>query len=60
MINKAKQYLLQYQSECVDAFNMEVSAEDIKNNPEAKKLARTINRQGKLIDKAIKILDKIG
>lgn len=60
MITRAKQYLMQYQSECVDAFRMEVSTEDVRNNPEARKLARTINRQGKLIDKVVKILDKIG
>lgn len=59
MISKAKQYLLQFQAECIDAFNMEVSAEDIKNNPEAKKLARKINRQCKLIDIVVIIIDKI-
>ena len=60
MVTKAKQYLLQYQEDCVNAFMMDASANDIKTNPEAKKLAKKINRQGKLIDKAIRIIDKIG
>ena len=51
--------LLQYQSDCVEAFRMECSTEDIKTNPEAKKLARHINRQGKIIDKIIRLLKRI-
>ena len=31
-----------YQQNCVEAFRMERSKEDIKTNPEAKKLARYI------------------
>lgn len=51
--------LLAYQYDCVGAFRMECSAEDIKTNPEAKKLAKYINRQGKIIDKIIRLLKKI-
>ena len=40
-----------YQRDCVDAFRMEFSEKDIKSNPEVKKLARFINRQGQKIDK---------
>ena len=32
-----------YHQDCVDAFRMECSIEDIRNNPEAKKLAKYIN-----------------
>lgn len=48
-----------YQRDCVDAFRMECSAEDIKSNPEAKKIAKFINRQGKKIDRILKQYDKI-
>lgn len=51
--------LLKYQSDCVEAFRMECSIEDIKINPEAKKLAKYINRQGKIIDKIIGLLKRI-
>lgn len=44
--------LKNYQQDCIDAFRMEFSKEDIKRNPEVKKLARFINRQGRKIDKA--------
>ena len=40
-----------YQRDCVDAFRMEFSEDDIKNNPEVKKLAKFINCQGRKIDK---------
>ena len=43
-----------FQSDCVDAFRMECSKEDIKTNPEARKLAKYINRQGRKIDKITK------
>lgn len=48
-------YLRQYQKDCVDAFRMECSVHDIKRNVEAKKVARYINRQGRLIDRIIKL-----
>ena len=48
-----------YQKDCVDAFRMEYSPSDIKTNPEAKRLARYINRQGKKIDKIIYLQRKI-
>lgn len=50
--------LEQYQSDCVDAFFMEVSEGDIKNNPDALKLAKRINRQGRWIDIALWLLEK--
>lgn len=49
----------QIQSEWVDAFLMECSTADIKTNPEAKKLAKYINRQGKRIDRIIKLIKKL-
>ena len=42
--------LKDYQQDCVDAFRMEFS-KDIKCNPEVKKLAKFINRQGRKIDR---------
>lgn len=48
-----------YQSDCVDAFRMECSPSDIKTNPEAKRLARYINKQGKKIDKIVRLQRKI-
>lgn len=47
--------LMMYQRDCVDAFRMEFSKEDIKRNPEVKKLAKFINRQGRKIDKINKM-----
>ena len=47
--------LIMYQRDCVDAFRMECSKEDIKCNPEVKKLAKFINRQGRKIDKINKM-----
>lgn len=47
--------LIMYQRDCVDAFRMEFSKEDIKCNSEAKKLAKFINRQGRKIDKIDKM-----
>ena len=47
--------LMMYQRDCVDAFRMEFSKEDIKCNPEAKKLAKFINRQGMKIDRINKM-----
>lgn len=47
-----------YQSDCVDAFRMEFSKEDIKNNSEVRKLARFINRQGRKIDRINKMKRK--
>lgn len=47
--------LIMYQRDCVDAFRMEFSKEDIKCNPEVKKLAKFINRQGRKIDRINKM-----
>lgn len=59
MVRRMSNKLLAYQSNCVDAFRMECSVEDIKTNSEAKKLAKYINRQGKIIDKVVRLLKKI-
>lgn len=48
-----------YQRDCIDAFRMEFSKEDIKSNSEVRKLARFINKQGKRIDKINKTKRKI-
>lgn len=48
-----------YQRDCIDAFRMEFSKEDIKSNSEVRKLARFINKQGKRIDKINKMKRKI-
>lgn len=47
--------LIMYQRDCVDAFRMEFSKEDIKCNSEVKKLAKFINRQGRKIGKIDKM-----
>lgn len=47
--------LKNYQQDCIDTFRMEFSKEDIKRNPEVKKLARFINRQGRKIDRINKM-----
>ena len=47
--------LIMYQRDCVDAFRMEFSKEDIKCNQEVKKLAKFINSQGRKIDKINKM-----
>lgn len=47
--------LKDYQQDCIDAFRMEFSKEDIKCNSEVKKLAKFINRQGRKIDKINKM-----
>ena len=47
--------LMMYQRDCVDAFRMEFSKADIKCNPEVKKLAKFINRQGRKIDRINKM-----
>lgn len=47
--------LMMYQRDCVDAFRMEFYKEDIKCNPEVKKLAKFINRQGRKIDRINKM-----
>ena len=47
--------LKDYQQDFVDAFRMEFSKEDMKCNPEVKKLAKFISRQGRKIDKIDKI-----
>ena len=47
--------LKDYQQDCIDAFKMEFSKEDIKHNSEVKKLAKFINRQGRKIDRINKM-----
>ena len=47
--------LRSYQRDCIDAFKMEFSKEDIKHNSEVKKLAKFINRQGRKIDRINKM-----
>lgn len=47
--------LKDYQQDCIDAFRMEFSKEDIKYNSEVKKLAKFINRQGRKIDRINKM-----
>lgn len=47
--------LKDYQQDCIDAFRMEFSKEDIKHNSEVKKLAKFINRQGRKIDRINKM-----
>lgn len=47
--------LRDYQRDCVDAFRMEFSKNDIKHSLEVKKLAKFINRQGRKIDRINKI-----
>lgn len=51
--------LTRYQRDCVDAFQMEFSKEDIKQYPEVKKLARSINKQGRKIDKINRLKSKL-
>ena len=53
--NKIVVDLRNYQRDCVDAFWMEFSKDDIKYNSEVRKLAKFINRQGRKIDKINKI-----
>ena len=59
MIDKIINDLQEYQFDCIDALRMECSPSDIKTNPEAKKLAKHLNRQNKIIIKVIKLLKKI-
>lgn len=47
--------LKDYQQDCIDAFRMEFSKEDIKHNSEVKELAKFINRQGRKIDRINKM-----
>lgn len=51
--------LKNYQQDCIDAFTMEFSKEDIKHNSEVKKLAKFINRQGRKIDRINKMRKSI-
>lgn len=51
--------LQRFQADCVDAFRMECSKEDIKTNPEARKLAKYINRQGRKIDRITRLQRKL-
>ena len=54
-----KYKLKSFQSDFVDAFRMDCSKEDLKTNPDVKRLAKIINRQGKRIDKMIWLYKKI-
>ena len=53
--NKMVVDLKDYQQDCIDAFRIEFSKEDIKHNSEVKKLAKFINRQGRKIDRINKM-----
>lgn len=48
-----------FQSDCADAFKMECSKKDLKNSPEAKRLAKYINKQGRKIDRITKLQRKV-
>lgn len=48
-----------YQQNCVEAFRMEFSKEDIKTNLEVKKLAKYINRMGRRIDRIERMKQRI-
>lgn len=47
------------QQSWIESLKMEASIEDIKTNPDAKRLAKYINRKGKMIDKANRLIRKI-
>ena len=51
--------LQRFHDDCVDAFTMECSKEDIKTNSEARKLARYIKKQGRKIKRITKLQRKI-
>lgn len=51
--------LVGYHRNMVDAFKMEVSTEMLKQNKEAQKLARYINRFGKRVEKIEKLKKKL-
>lgn len=59
MIDKIIYELQDYQSDCVDALKMEYSSSDSENDLEGKKLEKYVKRQGKIINKVIKLLRKI-
>jgi hypothetical protein len=54
-----KSQLNKDQSDLIDAFKMECSISDIKNNMEAKQLAKYINRHGKRTDKICSMISKL-
>ncbi|MDF2882218.1 MAG: hypothetical protein K0R54_2775 [Clostridiaceae bacterium] len=54
-----KSQLNQSQSNLVDAFKLECSASDIKQNKEAKRLARYINKHGKRTDRICNMISKL-
>lgn len=51
--------LVGYHKNMVEAFKMEVSTEMLKQNKEAQKLARYINRFGKRVEKIEKLKKKL-
>lgn len=51
--------LVGYHKNMVEAFKMEVSIEMLKQNKEAQKLARYINRFGKRVEKIEKLKKKL-
>lgn len=51
--------LVGYHKNMVDAFKMEVSTEMLKQNKEARKLAKYINRFGKRVEKIEKLKRKL-
>ena len=57
--NKMVVDLKDYQQDCIDAFKMEFSKEDIKHNSEVKRLAKFINRQGRKIDRINKMRRRV-
>ena len=48
-----------YISECIDALIMECSPADMKNNPDAKKLVKYINKQERMINKIARLQQKV-
>ena len=48
-----------YHQNCVDAFRMECSKEDIRSNTEARKLAKYINKQARKVDKIVKLANSM-
>lgn len=59
MIDKIIYDLQDYQRDCVNALRMEYSPSDSENDLEGKKLEKYVKRQGKIINKVIKLLRKI-
>lgn len=54
-----KYKLMSIQLDYVDAFKMDCSKEDLRTNPDAKKMAKYLNRQARRIDKMVQLCRKI-